>query len=134
MLCATLPPPFPVKSATKWDNIKMCSAWRQVAEQRVFEKKIRNKCRDIYFAFTFLISVSFIFFSCCVSFFLPILALLCRLVLYYLRKARNELKNHSISTRFTWDFLFSPFIVPSQVQFLFLEREKINEIARKYVQ
>lgn len=79
MLCATLPP-LPMKLVAEIRlKKKLSSAWKQVAEQEMLEKK----CWDIYFAF-FLPVV-----------FSPTLAGLSFagstvLVLYYLRKAREK--------------------------------------------
>lgn len=89
-------------------------------------RKKKKKCRDIYFAFI-VSNFRLLFFLPLVSLFHPFLAELCRLVPYYLRKAREKLKITASVLRLEWEFCV--FTVPFQVQlvfffFLFWERKK----------
>lgn len=86
-------------------------------------KKKKKKCRDIYFAFI-VSNFRFLFFLPLVSLFHPFLAELCRLVPYYLRKAREKLKITPSVLRLEWEFCV--FTVPFQVQFVvfFFEKKK----------
>lgn len=71
----------------------------------------KKKCRDIYFAF-FLISLHLTL----------LLAVLCWLVLYYLRKAR-EIEKSLYQCEAHVGFFFSSLTVPSQLLFCSLERK-----------